>query len=48
VGGHHQTALHASPSLQAILAGCGPGMTEGPLPARNSGVVALIRRALWL
>jgi hypothetical protein len=48
VGGHHQTALHASPYLQAILAGCGPGLHGAPLPTRNSGVAALIRRALGL
>jgi len=48
VGGHHQTSLHPSPYLQAILAGCGPGWCGAPLPTRNSGVAALIRRSLGL
>ena len=48
VGGHHQTSLHTSPYLQAILAGCGPGLRDVPLPTRNSGVATLIRRALRL
>ena len=48
VGGHHQTSLHPSPYLQAILAGCGPGWRGAPLPTRNSGVAALIRRSLGL
>jgi hypothetical protein len=48
VGGHHQTSLQASPYLQALLAGCGPGMTPQSLPNRNSGVVELVRHALAL
>jgi hypothetical protein len=48
VGGHHQTALHTSPYLQAILAGCGPGLESVPLPTRNSGVASLVRQALGL
>jgi hypothetical protein len=48
VGGHHQTSLHPSPYLQAILAGCGPGLSGAALPTRNSGVAALIRRSLGL
>jgi hypothetical protein len=48
VGGHHQTCQHTSPYLQAILAGCGPGLHGVSLPTRNSGVAALIRRALHL
>jgi hypothetical protein len=48
IGGHHQTSLHDSPLLQAILAGCGPGMTGVPLPKRNSGVATLIRHVLSL
>jgi hypothetical protein len=48
VGGHHQTSLQSSPYLQALLAGCGPGMTPQSLPSRNSGVVELIRHALAL
>jgi hypothetical protein len=48
IGGNHQTSLHTSPYLQAILAGCGPGLHGAPLPTRNSGVAALIRRSLGL
>jgi hypothetical protein len=48
VGGHHQTSLHPSPYLQAILAGCGPGWHGASLPTRNSGVATLIRRSLCL
>jgi len=48
IGGNHQTSLHDSPYLQAILAGCGPGLHGTPLPTRNSGVATLIRRALRL
>lgn len=48
IGGNHQTALHTSPYLQALLAGCGPGLHGAPLPTRNSGVAGLIRRALRL
>lgn len=48
VRGHHQTSLHDSPLLQPILAACGPGMTDAPLPDRNSAVADLIRRALSL
>jgi hypothetical protein len=48
IGGNHQTSLHASPYLQALLAGCGPGLRGAPLPTRNSGVATLIRRALGL
>lgn len=46
VGGHHQTTLHPSPYLQAILAGCGPGWPQAPLPTRNSGVAALVRHSV--
>jgi predicted AlkP superfamily pyrophosphatase or phosphodiesterase len=48
IGGNHQTSLHDSPYLQAILAGCGPGWHGTTLPTRNSGVAALIRQALRL
>jgi hypothetical protein len=48
IGGNHQTSLHDSPYLQALLAGCGPGLHGIPLPTRNSGVAMLIRRALGL
>jgi hypothetical protein len=48
LGGHHQTSLHSSPYLQALLAGCGPGLMTQSLPSRNSGVVELIRDALAL
>jgi hypothetical protein len=48
VGGHHQTSLHGSPYLQALLAACGPGMTTVSLPTRNSGVADLVRRSLAL
>ncbi|GIX49551.1 MAG: hypothetical protein KatS3mg131_3762 [Candidatus Tectimicrobiota bacterium] len=48
VGGHHQTSLHESPFLQALLAACGPGVRGVPLPQRNSEVLALVRRALPL
>jgi hypothetical protein len=48
VGGHHQTSLHDSPYLQAILAGCGPGFAGMQLPRRNAEVAALIRRSLHL
>jgi hypothetical protein len=48
IGGNHQTSLHDSPYLQALLAGCGPGWRGAPLPTRNSGVATLIRRALGL
>jgi hypothetical protein len=48
IGGNHQTALHESPYLQALLAGCGPGLHDASLPTRNSGVATLIRRALRL
>ncbi len=46
IGGNHQTALHPSPYLQAILAGCGPGWPTAGLPTRNSGVAALVRRSV--
>lgn len=42
IGGNHQTTLHPSPYLQAILAGCGPGWPSDTLPTRNSGVAALV------
>ncbi len=48
IGGNHQTSLHDSPYLQALLAGCGPGLHGALLPTRNSGVATLIRRALRL
>jgi hypothetical protein len=48
IGGNHQTSLHNSPYLQALLAGCGPGLHGALLPTRNSGVATLIRRALRL
>jgi len=48
IGGNHQTSLHESPYLQALLAGCGPGVHGTPLPTRNSGVATLIQRALRL
>lgn len=48
VSGHHQTAWHTSPYLQAILAGCGPGLHGVSLPTRNSGVAALLRHVLGL
>jgi hypothetical protein len=48
IGGNHQTSLHDSPYLQALLAGCGPGLRGALLPTRNSGVATLIRRALRL
>jgi len=48
IGGNHQTSLHTSPYLQALLAGCGPGLHGAPLPTRNSGVATLIQRALRL
>jgi hypothetical protein len=48
IGGNHQTSLHDSPYLQAILAGCGPGLRDTSLPTRNSGVASLIRHALHL
>lgn len=48
IGGNHQTSLHDSPYLPALLAGCGPGLHGAPLPTRNSGVAMLIRRALRL
>jgi len=40
--------LHTSPYLQALLAGCGPGLHGASLPTRNSGVATLIQRALRL
>jgi hypothetical protein len=46
VGGSHQTTLHPSPYLQAILAGCGPSWPDVGLPTRNSGVAELVRRSL--
>jgi hypothetical protein len=48
VGGHHQTSLHSSPYLQALLAGCGPGLPTMSFPTRNSGVANLVRQALAL
>jgi hypothetical protein len=48
IGGNHQTSLHTSPYLQALLAGCGPSLYDALLPTRNSGVATLIRRALCL
>jgi Type I phosphodiesterase / nucleotide pyrophosphatase len=48
VGGHHQTSLQSSPYLQALLAGCGPGLTTMSFPTRNSGVANLVRHALAL
>ena len=48
IGGNHQTSLHNSPYLQALLAGCGPGLHGALMPTRNSGVATLIRRALGL
>jgi hypothetical protein len=48
LGGHHQTSLQSSPYLQALLAGCGPGLTTQSLPSRNSEVVELVRHALAL
>jgi hypothetical protein len=48
VGGHHQTSLQSSPYLQALLAGCGPGLTTMSFPRRNSEVANLVRQALAL
>lgn len=48
VGGHHQSSLHVSPYLQALLAGRGPGLMAPSLPTRNSGVADLVRHALGL
>ncbi len=48
VGGHHQTSLHPSPYLQALLAGCGPGLITQSLPSHNCGVIELVRHALAL
>jgi hypothetical protein len=48
VSGHHQTSLHPSPYLQAVLALRGPALAEIPLPTRNAEVADLIRRALGL
>ena len=48
VGGHHQTSLQSSPYLQALLAGCGPGLTTLSFPTRNSGVADLVHHALAL
>lgn len=46
IGGNHQTSLHVSPYLKAILAGCGPGLAEIRWPTRNVEVAALVRRQL--
>lgn len=48
IGGHHQTSLHTSPYLQAILAGCGPGLEDVLWPTRNSGVARLVQQSLGL
>src|SRR4030095_1542066 len=48
IGGNHQTALHDSPYLQALLAGCGPGGPGIHPPTRQRGGAPLLRRALCL
>ncbi|MGE3542003.1 MAG: alkaline phosphatase family protein [Candidatus Tectimicrobiota bacterium] len=48
IGGNHQTVLHTSPYLKAMLAGCGPGLQQQPWPTRNVEVAALVRRTLGL
>lgn len=46
IGGNHQTSLHTSPYLKAILAGCGPGLEGQAWPTRNVEVAALVRHTL--